>query len=166
MCLNIGQGRNTFHNSIKISKNMKLITKNKNEYILRFDRGDRWPGVLLIFAKKNKILGCWFSGFGAFKNPTLGFYDHAKDKYLTKKFEGTFEALSLTGNLSIPQRGIAPSKVEGLLVHNHVVLSDRKYKTIGGHLVSAEIGATLEVFLTTLPSMRRNISRSGFGSLV
>ena len=137
---------------------MKVIAKNKDEHVLRFNGGERWPAALLDFARKNKIRGCWFSGFGAFKNPTLGFYDRAKDKYLTKKFKGVFEALSLTGNISVSKKG--------QVVHNHVVLSDRRYKTIGGHLVSAEVGVTLEVFLTTLPPMCRDISRSGFGVLV
>ena len=137
---------------------MKLVGKKDIQYILRFDEGDRWPGELLSFAKKNKIRSGWFSGFGAFKNPTLGFYDSAKDRYLTKKFKGTFEALSITGNLAQAQKGP--------IVHNHVVLSDKRYKTIGGHLVSAGVGATLEVFLTKLPPMRRDIGQSGFGTLV
>ncbi len=137
---------------------MKVIVKNKSGYVLRFDEGEVWPEAIINFAKKNKIRGCWLSGFGAFKNPTISYYDHAKDAYLNKKYKGIFETLSLIGNISLTRKGIA--------VHNHVILGDKKYKAIGGHLISAEVGATLEVFLTVLPQMKRDTDQGGFGVLV
>ena len=137
---------------------MKLTKKQKQTHVLRFDEGDSWPAEILKFAKKENIKGAWFSGFGAFKNPTLAFYDHKKDKYIKKKFSGVYEALSLMGNISLTKKG--------LVVHNHVVLGTEKYKTIGGHLISAEVGATLEVFFTKTPPLWRGIDSSGFGTLV
>ena len=137
---------------------MKIIVKKKNKRVLRLDEGEKWPGVFIDFAKKNKIRGCWFSGFGAFKNPIISYYDHAKDAYLKKKLKGIFETLSLIGNVSITRNG--------LVVHSHVVLGDKKYRTVGGHLIFAEVGATLELFLTTSPQMNREIDPGGFGILV
>lgn len=137
---------------------MRLITKNKNKYVLRFDEGEKWPEAFLKFSKKIKIRGGWFSGFGAVKNPMLAYYDHAKDKYLTKKFSGIFEVVSLVGNISETERDF--------IVHNHAVLGDKRYEVSGGHLVSAEIGATLEVFLVKTSRLRRDTDSSGLGVLL
>src|SRR3989338_2567061 len=126
---------------------VKIISRDKNNYILKFEIGERYPAVFIEFLKKNKIGGGFFYGLGAGTDPEVAFYDLKKEKYLTKRFKGDLEVLNLTGNISKLGKEIA--------IHQHVSLGKKNFEAVGGHLMNMRIGGTLEIFLTATPPLKR-----------
>lgn len=115
--------------------------------VIVLKKGDKFKDSLQEFLRRNRVNSGFFFGLGAISRPELAFYDLAKKKYIKKKFPGLFEILNITGNVA--QSG------EGVVVHAHVVLGDEKFRTIGGHLVDAVIGGTLELNLIESGLMER-----------
>ncbi len=112
-------------------------------------KGDKFQESFREFLRRNRVNSGFFFGLGAVTRPELAFYDLTKKKYLKKKFPGLFEVLSITGNVA--QSG------EGVAVHAHVVLGNDKFQAIGGHLVDAVIGGTLEINLIESGLMERRL---------
>ncbi|MEK9194529.1 MAG: PPC domain-containing DNA-binding protein [Patescibacteria group bacterium] len=124
------------------------ITKQKNsEYVLVFKRGENYPSELIKFLKKKKIRSGFFFGLGALENPEISYYDLKKKRYLSRRFKGIFEVLSLVGNVAVLGKE--------LVIHEHIVLGDRNYRVFGGHLKNAKIGGTLEVFFQKTKFLER-----------
>ena len=82
------------------------------------------------------VFGC------AVENAEIGYYDLASRSYVFKKEAGPFEVVSLNGNVA--------ELDESPLVHAHAAFSrcDESLATIGGHLKSAQVALTLEVWLS------------------
>jgi predicted DNA-binding protein with PD1-like motif len=57
-------------------------------------------------------------------------------------FQGTYEIASLTGNLTLVD--------EDLFVHIHAAIGDDNFQIFGGHLISAEAGASTEIAIIPL----------------
>jgi len=85
------------------------------------------------FAIKNNIKTASINFIGSLEQVSLGFYDQKNKKYNKKDFIEPFEIISGTGNISIKDKDI--------FIHSHVVLSDKNYQVIGGHLFSSKIFA-------------------------
>ena len=114
--------------------------KTPQGYLLRFMKGDEVMGTLSTFCKDNDIRAAQISAIGALTHAELGFYDLTEKQYFWKTFEGDFELVSASGNVSV---------FEGeTVLHVHVVISDRAYKPYGGHLRKGVVGATCEMILT------------------
>jgi predicted DNA-binding protein with PD1-like motif len=109
--------------------------KEKSGYILVLEKGEEIRAALLEWAKKEKIEGAYFWGIGAVTNVELGAYSPGKDEYLRKKFTGTYELLSVSGDINN----------DG--VHAHLAMSGEDFAAIGGHLFSATIAVTGEFFI-------------------
>jgi len=127
---------------------VKIISRNKNNYILKFELGEHYPAVFIKFLKKNKINGGFFNGLGAGTNPEVAFYDLKKEKYLTKRFKGDLEVLNLTGNVS--------KSGKETIIHQHITLGKKNFEAVGGHLMDMRIGGTLEIFLIVTPKLKRS----------
>ncbi|MFA6724471.1 MAG: DUF296 domain-containing protein, partial [Lentisphaeria bacterium] len=69
-------------------------------YYLRLDPGAEVVDCLRQFAAAHDIAAASFSGFGAVKAVTLGFFQPDSKLYQQRKFQGTFEITSLLGNVS------------------------------------------------------------------
>ena len=126
---------------------MKLIHKSKKEYVVRLERGEKYPDVFLKFLKKQNITGGFFYGLGAVESPRIAYFNLRRKKYVEKKLRGVYEVLNIVGNVALSKKEV--------LVHQHVVLSDWKYKTFGGHLVNGVIGGTLELCISKITGLRR-----------
>lgn len=126
---------------------MKIIQRDKNNYIINFALGEKYPAAFVKFLEKNKIGGGFFYGLGACTDPEIAFYDLKKKKYLTRRFKGDFEVLNIAGNT-------AKSGKE-TVIHQHITLGRRNFEAFGGHLVDMKIGGTLEIFLAAGPKMKR-----------
>lgn len=94
----------------------------------------------------------WKSGFiwglGALKNCELGFYHLHQKTYDRKMFKDEAELLALTGNLAM---------LDGKpFFHMHVVLGGADFKCFGGHLFSADVAVTCELFFSeqNIPAQR------------
>ena len=110
-------------------------------------KGEKFRESFQEFLRRNRVNSGFFFGLGAVTRPELAFYDLTKKKYIKKKFPGLFEVLSIAGNVA--QSG------EEVLIHAHVVLGNDKFHTIGGHLIDAVIGGTLELNLIESGLMER-----------
>lgn len=107
--------------------------------MVRLIKGEEVISTLSAFVEKQKILGGFVFGLGAFKDATLGYFDSAKKEYVKNFFKEDMEFGSLTGSISY---------VEGKpFVHAHVVTGGADAKAYFGHLFSATISATGEFFI-------------------
>ncbi|MCS7249424.1 MAG: DNA-binding protein [candidate division WOR-3 bacterium] len=118
---------------------MEVKKINKNIYFLRLEKEEDIISSLKAFAEKEKLKGAFFYGIGAGKDFTIGCYDLKKKEYLKKRIKKDGEILSLIGNISYVNNEI--------FVHTHILISDKNFKIFGGHLFSAKVTATLEIFL-------------------
>ncbi len=108
-----------------------LIRLNANEDLLE---------TLASVIKEQQIQGGVVSGLGTLKEITLGYYQLEEKQYDRRHFAKDMELLSLLGNITWLDG--AP------LVHAHVTISGKDYAVMGGHLFSAKVAATAEIFIT------------------
>jgi len=113
-----------------------IIHKIKKDlFILNIELKEELVSQLLNFAKKEKIKSGFFVGFGAAQSGIIGRYTNKNYKW--KKFKGEFEIGSLVGNLTL--------KNNELFIHSHVVLGDKNFKALVGHIKKLVIYPTCEI---------------------
>lgn len=105
-------------------------------------RGQEIMEAIKKFCRGNNITSAYVSAIGAVFSAELGIYDLQKRDYFVKKFEQSLELTNLTGNVALYDGDI--------MVHAHATFSDEQSKAVGGHLKSAVVSFTCEVFLTEL----------------
>ncbi len=121
--------------------------KSGNTFVVRLEKGEKIAESVRVFCEKNKISGAHFCGIGAASRADISYYSLGDFSYHPKIFEGEFEILNITGNVSL---------VDGRhFVHAHITLSDREFHAFGGHLNEAIAGPTLEIAITPLEGMER-----------
>ncbi|RXI37848.1 DNA-binding protein [Clostridium tetani] len=130
---------------------MQFLLKNKekgiimdykkygDKYLIRLDRGDEIIESIKVLCKKEDIKGAKVSGIGATNQVVIGIYELENKKYNEKQFKGDFEITSLVGNVSTYK--------DNLISHLHINLGDKDFNVKGGHLQSAIISVTGEIFL-------------------
>lgn len=116
--------------------------------VIKINKGEEIISSLLSFCEKNKIKAAWIWGLGAISEANLAAYILKDKKYFKKKLKDNLEIASLTGNIT--------SLEKKLVAHVHVVLSDKKMIAYGGHLNSAIVAATCEIFIQPI---KENIKR-------
>ena len=113
--------------------------KIENKYFIRIDRGEEIVSTLTEFCNKRSIkLGKIFA-IGAVNEVEIGLFDPLKKEYHSNTINGTFEILSITGNIT--------SNKDQPYLHMHIMLSDSEYNAFGGHLNRAVVSATCEVII-------------------
>jgi len=113
-----------------------IIHKIKKDlFILSIEPKEELISQLLMFCKKQKINSGFFIGFGAAQSGIIGRYTNKNYKW--KKISGEFEIGSLIGNLTI--------KDNELFIHSHVVLGDKNFKALVGHIKELVIYPTCEI---------------------
>lgn len=117
-------------------------------FALVFDKGDNPIDLLTGFAEGEQLTGSSFTGIGAFRKATLGYFDRDRMDYDTTDIDEQCEILSLLGDVAIGDDG-SPS------VHAHVTLGRRDFTAIGGHLVAGAVWPTLELVLQESPEHLR-----------
>jgi predicted DNA-binding protein with PD1-like motif len=118
---------------------MMQTKKIRDGYVVRLDKGEELVDSLLKFARQEKITAGTISGIGAVTNVTLGYFDREKREYLQKRFEEVYELVSLQGSVATIDDEPA--------LHLHLIISDRDYSPRAGHLLSAEVAVTGEIFV-------------------
>ena len=118
------------------------------ELIVRLQYGADVVQSLAEFARSNGIDVGSFTAIGALKRATLGYYDQRSHEYRKIRIDSPYELASCVGSVSL--KGGEP------FVHAHVVLSDGKGNTKGGHLLEGAVFA-VEVHLCQLegPKLER-----------
>jgi len=89
----------------------------------------------------------------------IAHYDLKKRQYFNRHFRGTFEILSLVGNIS--RRG------KEVIVHVHGAFGRTNFSVLGGHIGRCIIGGTAEIYLNRCqPLYRERDSKTGLNLLV
>ncbi len=113
--------------------------KTEREILIRLDDGDELVSSIKAVCRKEKVGSAFVSGIGAARKAELAHFDTKERKYNVKKFEGMLEIVSLNGNVAMLDGEPA--------THLHICISRHDYSTLSGHLMSAEIYPTCEIFL-------------------
>ena len=108
-------------------------------YAVRLEIGEEILESLTELCKKENIRYAEITGIGALKSATVGLYNVKEQKYYSKTFEQPMEMLSLSGSVT--------NKDGEVYLHLHACLSDEDCRALGGHLNSAVIGVTGEIFV-------------------
>jgi len=112
-------------------------------HVIRLEKDDEAVNRILNYCKKSGINSASFVGIGAASKAKLAIYDLNKKEYIRKEFSETMEILNLSGNVSVLGSNI--------VIHSHVVLSDKNFSAFGGHVEELTIAATCEIILTEIP---------------
>ena len=118
--------------------NAELIVLKKGSEIMR---------EISRFCTKKGIKSAYFSAIGAVSSAEIGFYDFSEKGYRTMKFSQALEIASLAGNVALSGDGIA--------LHAHATFCDEEGNAKGGHLMSAVVFPTCEVFIVPLQKQLR-----------
>ena len=113
-----------------------------DKYIVKLFKNTEIIAAIKAFCAENNVKPASVSGIGAIKSATFGFFNPETKQYQEKTFSEPREITSLTGTITTKNHQIYP--------HIHINASNRDYKTIGGHLVSAVISLTGEIIITKI----------------
>ena len=114
--------------------------------------GEEVIGCLADFAKQNNLKASQFTGIGAFRQLTLGFFDFTRKDYLRTEIREQVELLSLIGDITLND--------DKHLVHPHVVVGKADCTAHGGHLLRAIVHPTLELIINESPGyLQRALNR-------
>jgi uncharacterized protein len=120
----------------------------ERRFAVVLDTDEEAVACLLAFAREQRITAAAFTGIGAFRDVTLGFFDIDRKDYERIRMDEQVEVVTLVGNFAT-QDGEAR-------LHPHVVVSKRDGQAFGGHLLEAHVRPTLEVVVTeTSADLRR-----------
>lgn len=124
------------------------LRKKDNQLVVVLEKGESILPSLKEVAEKHNFYG-FFSGIGAVKDPTIGYYNTENEEYQFKEMEGEYEVVSLLGNIS---------QNEGeRIVHAHIALGNNNYRLYGGHLKSAQVAVILETLLIPSPKVPKGL---------
>jgi uncharacterized protein len=126
----------------------KLLSKGAEPtFILVFGKGDEAISQLTAFAEDHGISAAHFTGIGAFRDVTLGYFDRATKRYEPIPVDEQVEVLTLAGDIALED-----GKPK---VHAHVVVGKRDGSAHGGHLLEGHVWPTLELVLSDSPARLR-----------
>ena len=126
----------------------KRLNGGGQSVVLVFDTDDEVMHSLQTWARAHGVSAASFTGIGAFRTVTLGYFDLDRRDYLRIALDEQVEVLSLAGNIALTD--------DGPKVHAHVVVGKRDGTAHGGHLLHARVRPTLElVVIESAVAMRR-----------
>ena len=113
-----------------------------NTIVARIDRGEEILTELKKIALAEKIRLGHISALGAVGDFTVGVFRTAEKQYHANRFTGDWEIVSLTGSIT---------QMNGeYYAHLHMSAGGTDGSVVGGHLNSATVSATCEMFITVL----------------
>lgn len=96
-------------------------------FLFRVPSGEDLLEAINRFAEGKGIKTGVVMGIGSLRNPVVGYYSEEEKRYMSIELSGTFELLSLNGNISL--------KEGKPFAHLHVTLGDEEGRVFGGHLI-------------------------------
>lgn len=117
----------------------KRITQS---IFVRMDPGEEILEQLELVAEREHITLASVSGLGAVNEFTVGVYKTTEKQYLSKRFTGAYEIVSLTGTVTTKDGAFYP--------HLHMSAGNERGQVFGGHLNRAVVSATAELVLTVI----------------
>ncbi len=115
--------------------------KFQHGYVVRLERGEEIVAALKDFCTRQNIRLGSVSGIGAADNVTLGFFEPKTKEYTEKKIKENHEIAPLAGNITTMNGEV--------YLHLHISLGDKNFTAHAGHLKSAVVSATCEIFIHT-----------------
>jgi len=118
------------------------VKRLQGAYLVRLEKGEEVIQSLEQFADAYRLGFASLTAIGTFERVTLGYYDPDTRAYRNEGVEEGVEVLTMSGNISRGEDGER-------IVHAHVTVGRSDYATLGGHVVEATVGPTLEVIVRT-----------------
>ena len=113
-----------------------------NTIAARIDRGEEILTELRKIALAEEVRLGQVSALGAVGDFTVGVFHTAEKQYHANRFTGDWEIVSLTGSIT---------QMNGeFYAHLHMSAGGTDGAVVGGHLNSATVSATCELFITVL----------------
>ena len=109
---------------------------------MRIDPGEEILEQLKLVAEEEELRLASVSGLGAVNEFTVGVYKTTEKQYLSKRFTGAYEIVSLTGTVTTKDGAFYP--------HLHMSAGNERGQVFGGHLNRAVVSATAELVLTVI----------------
>jgi len=120
-----------------------------NKYIINIEQGEEVITTLTQFCKEHGITNGVFTGIGAARGLSCGYYELAEKKYYFTSYDELVEVVSLQGNVML--------KNGEPFVHLHGVFTNTKNEAFGGHVEKVTAGIVIEVMFEVLPSQIQRI---------
>ena len=109
-------------------------------YILRLDPGEEIVASLTRLVEQENVQLGTVSALGAAGDVTIGIFNTKEKQYYSQRYQGDYEISALVGNVT--QKDGEP------YLHLHITIGNPVTGEVhAGHLSSATISATLELFL-------------------
>lgn len=124
------------------------VKRLQDAYLVRLEKGEEVIESLEHFADAYRLGFASLVAIGTFERVTLGYYDPEAKAYRNQGVEEGVEVLTMSGNVSRGEDGRR-------MVHAHVIVGRSDYSTLGGHVVEATVGPTLEVIVQIAPTTIR-----------
>jgi predicted DNA-binding protein with PD1-like motif len=116
------------------------FSKGRN-FLFRVPEGKELLNYINSFAEEHNVLIGTINAIGSLRNPKIGYFDENAGEYKVRELKGTFELVSLMGNISL--------KEGKPFAHIHFSLGGPDGRLYGGHLVEGEVFVA-EVFIQEL----------------
>ena len=129
-----------------------------NTFVLRLLAGEEVLEKIKELATIENIKAATISGLGAGGPIVIGIFDREAKTHKEDVYEGLYEILSFTGNLS--------RKDGEPYIHMHLTFSDADNHAYGGHLTKWVITLTAEIFITVLDGELSRTFDNDFGAFV
>ena len=129
--------------------------KLEESYVIKIEQGEAVIDSLTKLCIKEQINNSEFSGIGAVKGLSCGYYDLENKQYFFTQYSDLVEVVSLTGNVFLKEG--AP------FIHLHGVFTDTKNRAFGGHVAEMKVGVVLEIVLRPLAGKIRRTLDSCIG---
>ena len=123
---------------------MQVKRLEDDTFIIRLETGEEIIDSLKQFADAYRVGFAAICAIGTFERVTLGYYDVPAKSYDSKQLDEPVEVLNLSGNITKGEHGER-------IVHAHVTVGRSDYTAMGGHVVEATVGPTVEVIVETAP---------------
>jgi uncharacterized protein len=119
---------------------VRLLAENRGvkSYAIVLAKGDEVMSGVTDFAKQNKVTSARFS------RATVAWFDDSRKEFKLVSIEQQVELVSMIGDIALS--GDQPA------VHTHVSVASSDGALRGGHLISAFVFPTLELFMTVYPT--------------
>ena len=109
-------------------------------YVLRLDPGEEIVASLTRLVEQEQVQLGSVTAIGAANDVTIGIFSTQEKQYHARRYQGDYEISALVGNV--------PRKVGEPYLHLHITIGNPATGEVhAGHLTSATISATLELFL-------------------
>ena len=112
------------------------------DIVIRIDKGEEIISKLVEVCEKEEVKLANINAIGAVGEFEVGLFNTGEKKYYSNVHKGDFEIVSLTGSITTK---------EGEIYHHiHMSAADKENKVYGGHLNSAIVSATCEMFVRVI----------------